>query len=174
MAWRNCRYAARRWGALVMTRDFWLPQFGMTVCANVCRRQGIDGAIVAWHAPVCWSACAVSDGDGNETTHETLPCVRSRTQGRIVLTLKACAAIMTIGLCASAMADIAPPPPKLEPIEEPRASVADNSSPAVKPESEMTVRKHGEDRVEEFRLKGRLYHDQGSTSINRTAVYPRD
>jgi len=79
------------------------------------------------------------------------------TQHRIALTFRACAAIMTIGLCANALADTVPPPPKLEPIEEPRASVADNSSPAVKPESEVTVKKHGEDRVEEFRLKGRLY-----------------
>jgi len=78
-------------------------------------------------------------------------------QDRIALSLRACAAVMTVGLCASAFADTAPPPPKLEPIEEPRASVADNSSPAVKPESEVTVKKHGEDRVEEFRLKGRLY-----------------
>jgi hypothetical protein len=64
------------------------------------------------------------------------------------------------GLLASfvAFAETAPPPPRLEPIEEPRALEAAASAPVEKPGSEVTtVMKHGTGRIEEFRLKGRLY-----------------
>ncbi|MDB5801104.1 MAG: hypothetical protein JWL63_2043 [Rhodocyclales bacterium] len=78
--------------------------------------------------------------------------MKRHTQYRIAL------GCLVLGLSAAVLADtVVPPPPKLEPIEEPRAPVTANSSPAAKPESEMTVKKHGEDRIEEFRLKGRLY-----------------
>ncbi len=84
-------------------------------------------------------------------THRT----KHHARDSIALALWVC---MTIGLSATALAETAPPPTAcLEPIEEPRASAADASSPAVKPDSEVTVRKRGQERVEEFRLKGRLY-----------------
>ncbi|MDB5815329.1 MAG: hypothetical protein JWN23_2446 [Rhodocyclales bacterium] len=78
-------------------------------------------------------------------------CMNHRVFQRIALL---CAAL---GFSMAALADTAPPPPKLEPIEEPRAAAIDASAPTAKPESEVTVRKRGEEKVEEFRLKGRLY-----------------
>ena len=71
----------------------------------------------------------------------------------------------------------APKPEKLEPIPEPSASAVATAEP------EVTVKKRGNERIEEFRLKGRLYmikvypavgpaytliDDQGNGVFNRT------
>jgi Protein of unknown function (DUF2782) len=74
--------------------------------------------------------------------------------------------IAALSLLSSAvLATEVPPPPKLEPIEEPRnaASLPQATAtpaavlPAAKPGSDVSERRQGEERIEEFRLKGRLY-----------------
>ena len=60
---------------------------------------------------------------------------------------------MTMGSVGAALADTAPPPPNLEPIPEPIASA---SAPADS-DTQVTVSKRGDDRIEEYRYKGRLY-----------------
>ncbi|GAA5164233.1 DUF2782 domain-containing protein [Viridibacterium curvum] len=74
--------------------------------------------------------------------------------------MKRMTVICLMSLTPLAWAADVPPPPDLQPIEEPRAvqpPPASASEPAVKPGSEVTVRKNQEARIEEFRLKGRLY-----------------
>jgi len=70
---------------------------------------------------------------------------------RTVLLCMTMACVLSPGI---ALAETPPPPPmpKLEPIPEPIAV-----SGAVAEEPEVTVSKRGDDRIEEFRFKGRLY-----------------
>ncbi|GAB4061650.1 DUF2782 domain-containing protein [Uliginosibacterium sediminicola] len=78
------------------------------------------------------------------------------------------ALLVVLGLFGARLgATEVPPPPKLEPIEEPRnaASLPQATAPATsaaqlpaaKPGSEVSERNQGEERIREFRLKGRLY-----------------
>jgi hypothetical protein len=59
-------------------------------------------------------------------------------------------------LCIALPAAAQTPPPKLEPIPEPPPPPPGyEPDPALEPQ--VTIQQRGEDKVEEFRIKGRLY-----------------
>lgn len=75
--------------------------------------------------------------------------------------MKTIVSALVLSFAQGVMAADAPPPPNLQPIEEPRAVAPSVAGSAVevepKPGSEVTVKRAQEGRIEEFRLKGRLY-----------------
>lgn len=62
--------------------------------------------------------------------------------------------LSTLLLATPALADDAPPPSKLEPVPEiaPQPGVAD-----IEMEPQVTITHRGTDKIEEYRIKGRLY-----------------
>lgn len=60
-----------------------------------------------------------------------------------------------LGLAFPALAADAPPPPKLEPIQDiPLPANASAAAPVIEEGSEVTTRQDGEVRIDEFRRKG--------------------
>ena len=63
--------------------------------------------------------------------------------------------LLFVLLLSPLLAMAAPPPPDLEPLPEPPSVLAGPDDSADEPQ--ITITKHGEDKVEEYRMHGELY-----------------
>ena len=77
--------------------------------------------------------------------------------------------LVFLALCAPMLTFAANTPPQLEPLPEP-PSAPESYEPDVANEPQVTIIKHGEDTIEEYRINGELY-EQKVTPSHGTPYY---